>query len=65
MKKYCFKYLPLLALFAVIGLFATSCSKETDESEPQQPEINLDEQVENIEFEVFADTLFTISNCAS
>ena len=60
MKKYCFKYLPFLALFAAIGLFATSCSKETDEPEPQQPEINLDEQVENVEFEVFADTVFTI-----
>ena len=61
MKKYSFKYLPLLALFAAIGFFATSCSKESNEpEEPQQPGINLDDQVENIEFEVFADTTFTI-----
>ena len=43
---------------AVVSLVATSCSKETDE--PQLPEINLDEQVENIEFEIFGDTTFTI-----
>ena len=52
------KHIITLLTVATIGIFATSCSKDTDE--PKLPEINLDEQVENVDFEVFADTTFTI-----
>ncbi|MBO7476968.1 MAG: hypothetical protein J6U04_03430 [Salinivirgaceae bacterium] len=54
------KHIIALLAVAAVGLFAASCSNESDE--PQQPGINLDEQVENVEFEIFADTIFTIGH---
>lgn len=52
------KHIIALLAVAAVGLFAASCSNESDE--PRQPEIKLDEQVENIEIEIFADTIFSI-----
>lgn len=60
MKMNIFKHLPLLALFAVAGLFVVSCSKDDDEPiEPEKKEIALDKQVEDIVFEVVSDTVFS------
>lgn len=56
------KHITALLAIAVIGMVATSCSKDTDEPEElQKTRINLDSQVESVNFEVTADTIFSSS----
>ena len=56
------KHIIALLAIAVIGMVATSCSKDTDEPEElQKTRINLDSQVESVNFEVTADTIFSSS----